>query len=115
MPVDHRERAFEYHLIDRAGYILGAPKTFDSERAFFPNHFLDFVRTTQPDAYKAIEKIQGSNTDATIIDDLTKHEMMRENRDLLKSSFRNFNPRRTTQPLLFVMVSINRKRSLNSS
>lgn len=76
MPVDHRERAFEaaieHHLISNASYSLGDPKAFDRERAFFPEVFLDFVRSTQPDTYKSIEKLQGANTDTTILDDLTK-------------------------------------------
>jgi len=76
MPVDHRERAFEaaieHHLLTASGYAKGDPAKFDRERAIFPAEFIDFVKATQPEVCQALEKLHGTETEAVILDDLTK-------------------------------------------
>ena len=76
MPVDHRERAFEaaieHHLLTASSYAKGDPAAFDRERAIFPAGFIAFVRTTQPEVWQALEKLHGMETEAVILDDLTK-------------------------------------------
>ncbi len=76
MPVDHRERAFEaaieHHLLTASGYAKGDPAAFDRERAIFPAEFIAFVKATQPEIWQALEKLHGTETEAVILDDLTK-------------------------------------------
>jgi hypothetical protein len=76
MPVDHRERAFEaaieHHLLTSAGYAKGDPTAFDREQAIFPTEFITFVKATQPEVWQALEKLHGTETEAVILDDLTK-------------------------------------------
>ena len=76
MPVDHRERAFEaaieHHLLTASGYAKGDPAAFDRERAIFPEEFIDFVKATQPEVWQALEKLHGTETEAVVLDDLTK-------------------------------------------
>lgn len=76
MPVDHRERAFEAAIEDclltRGGYAKADPDNFDRERAIDPAVFIPFVKATQPEVWQALEKLHGSNTEAVILDDLTK-------------------------------------------
>ncbi|MBE7457167.1 MAG: type I restriction endonuclease subunit R [Planctomycetia bacterium] len=76
MPVDHRERAFESAIEDclltRGGYAKADPDNFDRERAIDPTVFIPFVKATQPEVWQALEKLHGSNTEAVILDDLTK-------------------------------------------
>jgi type I restriction enzyme R subunit len=76
MPVDHRERAFEaaieHHLLTTSGYAKGDPAAFDRERAIFPAEFIAFVKVTQPEVWQALEKLHGTETEAVILDDLTK-------------------------------------------
>lgn len=76
MPVDHRERAFESAIEDclltRGGYAKADPENFDRERAIDSTVFVPFVRATQPETWQALEKLHGTNTEAVILDDLTK-------------------------------------------
>lgn len=76
MPVDHRERAFEAAIEDclltRGGYAKADPDKFDRERAIDPTVFIPFVKDTQPETWQALEKLHGTNTQAVILDDLTK-------------------------------------------
>jgi len=76
MPIDHRERAFEAAIEDclltRGGYRKADPESFDRERAIDPTVFIPFVKETQPEIWQALEKLHGTNTEAVILDDLTK-------------------------------------------
>lgn len=76
MPVDYKERAFEaaieHHLLTVAGYSKGDPAAFDRERAIFPNDVITFIRETQPNVWQALEKLHGEETEAVILNDLTK-------------------------------------------
>jgi type I restriction enzyme R subunit len=76
MPVDHRERAFEAAIEDclltRGGYVKADPEHFDRERAIDPTIFIPFVKATQRETWQALEKLHGTNTEAVVIDDLTK-------------------------------------------
>lgn len=76
MPVDHRERAFEagieHHLLFVGGYAKADPDQFDRERAIDPTVFIQFLQETQPETWQALEKLQGTNTAGTVLDDLSK-------------------------------------------
>jgi type I restriction enzyme R subunit len=76
MPVDHRERAFEAAIEDclltRGGYAKADRENFDRERAIDPTAFIPFVKETQPQTWQALEKLHGTNTEAVMLDDLTK-------------------------------------------
>ena len=76
MPVDHKERAFEsaieHHLITAAGYTKAEQGFFDQERALDATQFVPFVKDTQPDTWKKLEKLLGSRTEETLLDDLGK-------------------------------------------
>jgi len=76
MPVDHRELAFEaaieHHLTTVGDYAKGDPAAFDRELALFPDEFLAFVRATQPETWKALEKLHAAATGTVMLDDLTK-------------------------------------------
>jgi type I restriction enzyme R subunit len=76
MTVDHRERAFEaaieHTLLTVGGYIKTAPDAFDRDRALDPAVFIDFVKETQPETWKALEKLHGTSTDNVLLDDLVK-------------------------------------------
>lgn len=76
MPVDHREKAFETAIEDclltRGGYVKADPDNFDRQRAIDPTFFIPFVKETQPETWHALEKLHGTNTEAVVLDDLTK-------------------------------------------
>ena len=67
MPVDHKEKAFEsaieYHLITTAGYTKADQGAFDQERSLDATQFVPFIKDTQPDTWKKLEKLLGSLKD----------------------------------------------------
>ena len=71
----HSEGAFETVIETRmlgSGYVRESAAGFDREKAIFPETVLDFIRTTQPKEWKALEALHGTKTGAQIITDLTK-------------------------------------------
>lgn len=85
MPADYRERAFETAIEDQLlahGYARGVsrdhdatavPEGFDREQALFPGVFGAFVRESQPETWKALEKLHATNTAAVLLDELCKN------------------------------------------
>jgi type I restriction enzyme R subunit len=71
----HSEGAFETvietTLLDN-GYVGQPAEGFDRDRAIFPETVLDFIRSTQPKEWKALEALHGEKTGAQILTDLTK-------------------------------------------
>lgn len=71
----HSEGAFET-VIEATmltdGYVPEPEAGFDREKAIFPETVLDFIRTTQPKEWKALEALHGAKTGVQIIGDLTK-------------------------------------------
>ena len=69
------EIAFESVLADTllaGGYEGVSPLGFDRERAIFPDVALDFIRTTQPNAWGKLEALHGENTSERVLHDLCK-------------------------------------------
>lgn len=71
----HSEGAFET-VIEASmlanGYVSEPVEGFDRGKAIFPGTVLDFIRTTQPKEWKALETLHGDKTGAQIIGDLIK-------------------------------------------
>lgn len=74
--MSHTEKAFEdaieYHLLNESGYTKGDPARFDRQRALDPSVLIPFVQETQPQAWKALENLQGAEAEAVLLDDLCK-------------------------------------------
>lgn len=54
------------------GYLTQAAAEFDRDRAIFPETVVDFIRTTQPTEWRALEALHGEKTGAQILTDLAK-------------------------------------------
>ena len=71
----HSEGAFET-VIEATmlanGAVPEAAAGFDRDRAIFPETVLEFIRSTQPKEWKALEALHGDKTGAQILTDLTK-------------------------------------------
>jgi type I restriction enzyme R subunit len=65
------EDAIESHLLAH-GWQKGDPSAFNRELALFPHMFLEFVRTSQPDAYRRLEGFFGQAVDEKIIQRLVQ-------------------------------------------
>lgn len=71
----HSEGAFETVIeatLLANGYVSQPAEGFDRDRAIFPETVLDFIRSTQPKEWKALEALHGKRTGAQILTDLTK-------------------------------------------
>jgi type I restriction enzyme R subunit len=71
----HSEGAFETVIeatLLANGYVSQPAEGFDRDRAIFPETVLDFIRSTQPKEWKALEALHGEKTGAQILTDLTK-------------------------------------------
>ena len=92
MPVDHKEKAFEsaieHHLITAAGYTKADQGFFDQVRALDATQFVPFVKDTQPDIWKKLEKLLGSRTEETLLDDLCKAMDSRGSLDVIRHGFK---------------------------
>jgi type I restriction enzyme R subunit len=71
----HSEGAFETVIeatLLANGYVGQPAEGFDKDRAIFPEAVLDFIRSTQPKEWKALDALHGEKTGAQILTDLTK-------------------------------------------
>ncbi len=74
-PARHTEEAFEIvveGVLLANGYVSIASDRFDRASAIFPDAVLDFIRATQPKAWKALETLHGDKTGAQVLADLVK-------------------------------------------
>lgn len=94
MPIDHKERAFEaaieHHLLNESGYMKADPKDFDRERALDPTVFIPFLQETQPEKWKALEQLHGTETANVVLDDLCKAMDSRGILDVIRHGFKCF-------------------------
>ncbi len=75
MAGNHTERAFEDAIeagLLARGWTLGKANAYDAERAITPSDFLAFVKHSQGDLWKTLEKQHGAALEAGVIDALTK-------------------------------------------
>ncbi len=66
-----RERRFEDDIeaaLLRRGYEQGVPSRFDRKLALDTQTFLDFIRTSQPQAWKKLETNYGANVETKVIE-----------------------------------------------
>ena len=61
---------------------------FDQERALDATQFVPFVKDTQPDTWKKLEKLLGSRTEETLLDDLCKAMDSRGSLDVIRHGFK---------------------------
>lgn len=70
-----KEIAFENNIEEvllNAGYVPLSSKSFDKEKAIFPEVFISFIQETQPKEWSQLNSILGDKTSFQIIYDLTK-------------------------------------------
>jgi len=76
MPVNYKEMAFEAaieaHLVEHGCYEKGNPDDFDRTRCLFPKVLIEFIQNAQPKTWDTIVAYHGKNTEAQLLDDLTK-------------------------------------------
>lgn len=92
MSRDHKEKAFEnaieHHLLNAAGYTKVESADFDQQRALDPTQFIAFLKDTQPKVWEKLEKLLGSRTQETLLDDVVKAMDSRGSLDVLRHGFK---------------------------
>lgn len=74
MTYRHNETSFESVIeadMLAHGYESVAPPTYHSGHSFFPSIALAFIRASQPKEWAQLEALHGTNTEATVLKDLT--------------------------------------------
>lgn len=100
MPAGYKEQSFETaieaHLLAH-GYAKGVNRDYDAaaasdgydrEGALFPGVFVGFIRGSQPETWKALEKLHGSNTASVVLDELCKNLDTRGALDVIRHGFK---------------------------
>jgi len=85
----HREIAFEQELCAHLGahgwlHTDGDATAYDRQRALFPADVLAWVRTTQPEAWEALERNYGARAAETLLDRLRAQMDQRGTLDVLR-------------------------------
>lgn len=97
-----KEKAFEtcleeFLLSDAGGYAKGdnrdydaaaAPEGYDREAVLFPGVFVEFVKASQPETWKALEKLHAANTAEVVIGELVKNLDSRGCLDVVRHGFK---------------------------
>lgn len=105
----HLEKTFEREMLDdmaAGGWQVGKRKAaagtpagdlwlyeYDKARGLYPVDVIEWIRTTQPDEYAKVKKLQGGGTDARILDVLAKELDARGPLDVLRKGFKDVNAR----------------------
>lgn len=84
------EEAIEEVLTYSGGFRIGNPKTYDIEKALFPNDVISFLSTTQRKKWNELEVILGNQTGETVLQDLTKELAAKGSLHVLRHGFKSF-------------------------
>jgi type I restriction enzyme R subunit len=71
----HHECELERHIVEQlaaAGWLVGDTDAYDRTRALYPDDVVGWLRDSQPKAWDKLERLNGANTAATVLDRLVK-------------------------------------------
>ena len=66
------EKAIEWHLLNKGGYIKGNRDHFDPVQGIDPKVLIDFIKETQTKEWKALYNLQKDKAEEILLDDLCK-------------------------------------------
>ena len=66
------EEAIENDLVTMGGYSRGNRDGFDRIRCLDPSEFIAFIKETQPKEWQKVERVQGTETEKTLLDGLCR-------------------------------------------
>ena len=71
----HHECELERHIVEQlaaAGWLVGESAAYDRARALYPEDVTGWLRASQPEAWNKLEAMNGSGTEAAVLDRLVK-------------------------------------------
>jgi len=66
------EEAVVRSLVEDGGYVENEPSTFNADLGLFERDLVEFVRTTQPEAWDSLVRLYGSSAETQLAKRLTK-------------------------------------------
>jgi len=87
------EEAIEKSLIEKGGYAKGDPSDFSRELAFDPKAIFAFFKDSQPQSWKKLSEIHGSQTESKVLQRLFKELDNRGTLDVLRNGFVDYGVR----------------------
>lgn len=88
-----KEKTFESAIVESlhtGGWLAGKPEEFDPAIALFPSHILQFIQTTQPEAWEKYVGINGADASTKIIQRITKELELRGTLDVLRKGINDY-------------------------
>ena len=77
------EKAFEAYIeenmSEKRGWIAGSNLLWDKQKALFPDYVIDFIKATQADLWKQMEKLHGAELSGKLIETLVKERNTKGN------------------------------------
>jgi len=75
MSSKHKERQFQIEIVQHLTsnkWVEGEASGYDKELALFPQDLIDYIKTTQPQAYEKMQKREGAKTDEVLCKHVAK-------------------------------------------
>jgi len=86
------EKAFEAYiegnLSEKRGWIAGDNILWDKQKALFPDYIIDFIKATQSDLWKQMEKLHGAELSGKLIDTLAKERNTKGTIHIIRHGFK---------------------------
>ncbi|HOO52569.1 MAG TPA: type I restriction endonuclease, partial [Alphaproteobacteria bacterium] len=86
------EKAFEAYieenLSEKKGWISGSNLLWDKQKALFPEYVTDFIKATQTDLWKQMEKLHGAELSNKLIDTLVKERNTKGTLFIIRHGFK---------------------------
>ena len=87
------ETTIEQALVQKGGYTIGDPKTYNQDLGLFPDEILSFLQRSQPKKWEKISAIHGKDTENRVLQRLYKELDLRGALDVLRKGFVDYGVR----------------------
>src|SRR5690606_38173371 len=84
------EEAIESSLLTSGGYVKGSSKDFDAHLGLFPSYITDFLKDTQPKAWKKLSNIHKEGVEKKVVQRLVRELDLRGTLDVCRNGFTDY-------------------------
>lgn len=84
------EEAIESSLLTSGGYVKGSSKDFDAYLGLFPSYITDFLKDTQPKAWKKLSNIHKEGVEKKVVQRLVRELDLRGTLDVCRNGFTDY-------------------------
>ncbi|WLD24319.1 type I restriction endonuclease [Flavobacterium dauae] len=87
------ESALVQSLTEKGGYALGNASAYSKELGFFRSDIIQFLKGSQPERWKKIESVHGTDVENRVLQRLYKEMDLRGSLDVLRNGFTDYGVR----------------------